>query len=332
MKCLKLLLTLLIVFTFSFQFLGCGSGSSSDDPTLAQVRDAIISVHGEEDGFTALISALAKGYSIQQITDGAISGRLEVNGDILDGSGSSAISPDNSPVGLVTGKTLQVAVESRFLLIDSNFLDNIGINWDVAHGSIDIPLELAETGHTAGQILNGIDTQLIDLNTNIGFFGIFRDDTQAEFILRAPQRQGAIQLTVNPTIVDSTTTNEDLNSNQSPQFISLSTTSIVGTHRKGQDPCPTDFGNFTITNLSPESVIVDISSTNTAIQIRDSQTFVIGGLLSEEVDVEFNCGSQVPFLSEIPIIASLFQSNQTNNDKQNLIIFVTANIIDPSES
>ena len=66
---------------------------------------------------------------------------------------------------------------------------------------------------------------------------------------------------------------------------------------------------------------------STGITIYDGHTVAVGGLMREDVqDVE----DGVPILSDIPLIGRLFKSNAQSHIKSNLIIFVTAKIIDAS--
>lgn len=59
----------------------------------------------------------------------------------------------------------------------------------------------------------------------------------------------------------------------------------------------------------------------------DGQTVAMGGLIREDVqDVE----DKVPILGDIPILGRLFQSKAEDHFKRNLMIFVTAKLIDPS--
>lgn len=65
----------------------------------------------------------------------------------------------------------------------------------------------------------------------------------------------------------------------------------------------------------------------TSIVVWDGQTVVLGGLMREDVA---KLDDKVPFLGDIPIIGRLFRSKVTNRSKRNLLIFVTANLIDPA--
>ncbi len=65
----------------------------------------------------------------------------------------------------------------------------------------------------------------------------------------------------------------------------------------------------------------------TTVNIWDSQTVVIGGLISSEVQSTLD---KVPVLGDVPIVGRLFQSQSKNAIKKNLMIFVTATIVDPA--
>ena len=65
----------------------------------------------------------------------------------------------------------------------------------------------------------------------------------------------------------------------------------------------------------------------TTVNIWDNQTVVIGGLISSTVQ---STKDKVPVLGDIPLMGRLFQSQSKNTIKKNLMIFVTATIVDPA--
>jgi len=65
----------------------------------------------------------------------------------------------------------------------------------------------------------------------------------------------------------------------------------------------------------------------TTVNIWDNQTVVIGGLISSSVS---NTKDKVPVLGDIPLMGRLFQSQSKDTTKKNLMIFITATIIDPA--
>jgi type II secretory pathway component GspD/PulD (secretin) len=94
----------------------------------------------------------------------------------------------------------------------------------------------------------------------------------------------------------------------------------------------------TVTNLirtTPQNVITPnvinqpIFSTRkvtTSVSVWDGQTVVLGGLMREDVQ---KTEDKTPFFGDIPVVGRLFRSNMEQNIKRNLIIFVTARLINP---
>ncbi len=64
---------------------------------------------------------------------------------------------------------------------------------------------------------------------------------------------------------------------------------------------------------------------DTSLTIYDGHTVAVGGLMRENVQ---NVEDKVPILGDLPLIGRLFQTKAENHIKSNLIIFVTARIID----
>jgi general secretion pathway protein D len=89
-------------------------------------------------------------------------------------------------------------------------------------------------------------------------------------------------------------------------------------------------GNPTTIVLTENRIEQPVFSTRkvkTSVTIWDGQTVAMGGLIREDVqDVE----DKVPILGDIPIVGRLFQTKAEDHFKRNLMIFVTANLIDPS--
>ena len=66
---------------------------------------------------------------------------------------------------------------------------------------------------------------------------------------------------------------------------------------------------------------------STSVTVWDGQTVAMGGLIREDVqDVE----DKVPLLGDLPYIGRFFQSKAEDHFKRNLMVFVTAKLIDPA--
>ncbi|MBI5328946.1 MAG: pilus (MSHA type) biogenesis protein MshL [Deltaproteobacteria bacterium] len=70
--------------------------------------------------------------------------------------------------------------------------------------------------------------------------------------------------------------------------------------------------------------IVDLRELSTTVKIKDGQVVVIGGLISKEEKLS---NSQVPFLSNIPLIGHLFKSMDKSEGKTELVVILKPVIV-----
>lgn len=82
-----------------------------------------------------------------------------------------------------------------------------------------------------------------------------------------------------------------------------------------------------VTENRIEMPVFSTRRVNTALTIYDGYTVALGGLMREDVQ---NVEDKVPVLGDIPLIGRLFQTKAEKRTKKNLIIFVKAQIIDPT--
>ncbi len=73
--------------------------------------------------------------------------------------------------------------------------------------------------------------------------------------------------------------------------------------------------------------VFDTRKVSTSVSVYDGSTVVLGGLVREDIQ---KVNDKVPVLGDIPLVGRLFRSKIDQNIKRNLIIFVTAHLIDPS--
>ncbi|MGO8838627.1 MAG: type II secretion system protein GspD [Limisphaerales bacterium] len=78
---------------------------------------------------------------------------------------------------------------------------------------------------------------------------------------------------------------------------------------------PTILPNFTVRQVI------------TTVNIWDNQTVVLGGLISSQISTTKD---KVPVLGDLPLAGKLFQSESKTSQKNNLMIFVTATMVDPA--
>jgi general secretion pathway protein D len=81
--------------------------------------------------------------------------------------------------------------------------------------------------------------------------------------------------------------------------------------------------------VTPNIINQPIFSTRkvtTSVSVWDGQTVVLGGLMREDVQ---KTEDRTPILGDIPVVGRLFRTNSEQHIKRNLVIFVTARLINP---
>jgi general secretion pathway protein D len=127
-------------------------------------------------------------------------------------------------------------------------------------------------------------------------------------------REVGVILDVKPTVSENTTINLTL----SPEvvdfegFINYNTSTVVNDDQ------------FTFTIPQP---LFNKRQLTTSVIIWDGQTVVLGGLIRDD---QTKVDDKIPLLGDLPLIGRLFRSKLENSIKKNLIIFLHAQIVDPS--
>jgi type II secretory pathway component GspD/PulD (secretin) len=67
----------------------------------------------------------------------------------------------------------------------------------------------------------------------------------------------------------------------------------------------------------------------TSLHVQNGQTLALGGLTKEKEEKKM---AGVPFISRIPLLGHLFRRDSKSSDRRNLVILVTAHIVDPNGS
>jgi general secretion pathway protein D len=85
------------------------------------------------------------------------------------------------------------------------------------------------------------------------------------------------------------------------------------------------FGNKQ--TLTMQQPFFHTRSITTSISIYNGATLVMGGMITEQ---RTETDDKIPFLGDIPLVGRLFRSKVDQSNKRNLLIFVTARLVDPA--
>ena len=144
-------------------------------------------------------------------------------------------------------------------------------------------------------------------------------------------RNVGVQLEVTPTVApDQYSIDLDL----SPQVTEFEGFVNYGTPIETIGPINTIGGVWTgftrkviLTQNTIDQPVFSVREVTTQVTIYDGQTVVLGGLMREDVQ---KVQDKTPILGDAPLIGSLFRSSANQRIKRNLLIFVTAGLLDPS--
>lgn len=128
-----------------------------------------------------------------------------------------------------------------------------------------------------------------------------------------------IQLTVTPK-VDPDRFTIDLDMQPVVQeFIGWTDYSYNVTVGSGQDPIPNTL----------KMPIIEARTVQTSMRVYDSHTVVMGGIMRDTCST---IDDKIPILGDIPLVGRLFRSKIKDDKKVNLLIFVTARLVNPDGS
>ena len=102
-----------------------------------------------------------------------------------------------------------------------------------------------------------------------------------------------------------------------PALLGFSPTTLLGTTTEA----------ITLTDNVINQPIFSTRKVTTSVSVWDGQTVVLGGLMREDVQ---KVEDRTPFIGDLPLVGRLFRTNVDQHIKRNLIIFVTARLVNPA--
>ena len=86
-------------------------------------------------------------------------------------------------------------------------------------------------------------------------------------------------------------------------------------------------GNLNVVQIPTVYPYFTVRQIVTTVNVWDNQTVVLGGLITSKVNATKD---KLPIVGDLPLVGRLFQSQSKQTTKNNLMIFVTATIVDPA--
>lgn len=244
--------------------------------------------------------------------------------------------------------TQQVEIEAKLVEVTLRDEGKLGIDWEVVARNVDARAALH---------VPGIGGTLLNANTLVANLGY----RHADAVVRALNQQGDVRTVSEPRLralhnqtalikvgedrpffrlQQSTSLNQpgsDLPFSQTQESYSISTitigTILAVTPHVGMDRIITLDVLPAITRLqsivtSPDgrqtAPVTEVKQASTIVRLKDGETAVIGGLISEDHGQEVRA---VPILSRVPLLGSVFRSHATLKSRTELVIFLTPRLV-----
>jgi type IV pilus assembly protein PilQ len=266
-------------------------------------------------------------------------------------------------------QTPQVLIEARIVEANINFERQFGIQWGtsllfspitgnstglVFPNPIGIRGGVADEGGGALDGTFGVPNYIVNFPAGTGrgrgtainfFFGSLTGVFDLSLRLSAAESAGEVKIISAPKIVTLHKTPANI---QQGLQIPFSTASAAGTNvqfvaatlQLQVTPQVTTDGSvflqLNVTNNAPDfsrggaaGPAISTKTARTNMLIKDGETMVIGGIYSRRTGSNEN---RVPFLGTIPILGALFKNYTYNDDRAELLIFVTPRIINRAQT
>lgn len=231
-------------------------------------------------------------------------------------------------------KTREVFIEAKIVQVGLTKALKTGVNWQAVSDEI-----------TGGEVRGDFNI-LSGSDQGLRITGGILDETDYEAILEALSESGETDLLSEPHIAAIEGKEASIHVGSSIPYKTVDTREEDGAIRTFERvtmvkvgvklsvvPTTNDSGYVrmlikpevsSVTGFSDGIPVVEETTAETEVIVRDGVTLIIGGLIKKE---DRKTVKKVPLLGDIPLIGRLFSSNSSEDVKSELIIFITPHII-----
>ena len=331
----------------SFQLLGKSGGKTN--VMLYDTDNQLVDIVDVTVGFdvASLKKTLYETFPKEKVEVRPLAGGIYLSGDVSSEeiakravSIAEAYAPARVTSGLAVRDSHQVMLEVRFVEASRDAIKQLGINVLASRGTGDFALNPGDfsVNGNGGNVLNPALSAVLG-----GGIGAAALDLQID----ALEESGIIRTLAEPNLVSmSGETASFLAGGEFPIPVPSGLGEIAIEYRKfgvglAFTPTVLDDGIINL-KVAPEVSQLDTANAveiagvsvpalrvrraNTTIELRNSQSFAIAGLLQNE---SANSRQDVPWLGKIPILGSLFSSSRYQTSETELVIIVTPHLAKP---
>lgn len=310
---------------------------------------------------TRLTNELRRRFPGSQIQASTVNGRIMLSGEAPDAATldkAVTIARQFGP-GVINSVSVtspqQVLLEVRFIEISRTASRELGVQWnrfgDNSIINIGNRVSANNLPLTAASIAGEAAAGVLSNSSPFGFLvgRIVSGGATTDVIINALEQKGIARSLAEPNLVAlSGDTASFLAGGEYPIPVSGSFGSVTVDYKKygvGLAFTPTVLGGGLVNmRIEPEVSQIDTTHTvtvsngvsvpalivrraSTTVELRDGQSFVIGGLLQSDGK---NAIEQLPWLGSVPVLGALFSSKSYQKNETDLVIIVTPHIVRPA--
>ena len=240
----------------------------------------------------------------------------------------------------------QVAIEARIVIANKTFSEQLGIRWGaqspILGGPNDTSAPLPSINRSNVPNVSasaGLSLPVLQAGSTTFSLGLSRPNYAIDVELSALAAQGDAEVLARPRIVTADKSPALIESGVEIPFQEASSSGATSTSFKDAV-----LSLRVVPQITPDQRVImqlkvkqdtvgqiydGISSINTnaietQVLVDNGQTLVLGGIFQEDKN---NAQTKTPLLAGIPLIGRLFKRTVRRQDKQELLIFITPNIL-----
>jgi pilus assembly protein CpaC len=287
-----------------------------------------------------------------RINVGSVNGKVRLSGHVADGATLAKILDVAAQYGsevinaVVIEDSQQVNLEVRVLEASRNAGRDLGVSFR-SRGNNNVKFGTGVGAVDKDNVVLGDGGLLSNILSNTSPMGalianIVDSSIQVDLIIEALEKKGVVRTLAEPNLTT-----------LSGETASFNAGGEVPVRRVEDDEVVIEYKQFGVNlvftpvvlegdkiniRLAPEvseltaftaqgDPIFSNRKLSTVVELRDGQSFAVGGLLSS---TNRKIQEQVPWIGQVPIIGSLFRNTSTQKEEKELVVVVTPRLVRPA--
>ncbi|BCG97037.1 type II and III secretion system protein family protein [Mesorhizobium sp. 131-2-1] len=289
-----------------------------------------------------------------RIEIGSINGKIRLSGHVKDGATLASImevaqqyGPDAIINSVIVDDSQQVNLEVRILEAKRNAGRDLGVSIRSTNGSGTTRTGTGVAAVDSDNLVLGPGDLVSGLLSNTNPFAalitrVIDSNIKVDLIIEALEAKGVVRTLAEPNLttlsgepasfnaggevpIRSTTKDGEVEIVFKQFGVNLLFTPVVLDDSKIHIKLAPEVSDLTGFTSAGDPIFTN-RKLETVVELRDGQSFAVGGLLSSK---NTRLQNQVPWLGQVPIVGALFRNSSTQKEETELVVVVTPHLVRP---